>query len=140
MACPHISINKAQLTHPFGDSVVVRVPHRSSRGSVQIARAGVKEIARRLALKQEFLGSNEAYTLTKLTLDTVVEIVAEGEKVTLPGFGTFAPITQKARRSRNPRTGETFVTDAKVVPRFTASKTFKEHVAIRLAPETAELD
>ncbi len=34
--------------------------------------------------------------------DTIMEAVAEGEKITLVGFGTFEPRERKERPGRNP--------------------------------------
>ncbi len=38
--------------------------------------------------------------------DTVSSAVAKGEKVTIPGFLSFERTERKARKGRNPRTGE----------------------------------
>ena len=60
---------------------------------------------------------NEISSRTGLTkskssevIDSVIESIqgslTRGEKVTLVGFGTFDTITRKARKGRNPKTGE----------------------------------
>lgn len=58
--------------------------------------------------------------------DTVIEAVADGSKVTLIGFGTFESREQAARTGRNPQTGETIEIPAKVAPKFSAGKAFKQ--------------
>ncbi len=55
--------------------------------------------------------------------------VAEGEKVSLVGFGSFEPRARKARDGRNPQTGQTIKIPATTVPAFSAGKGFKELVA-----------
>lgn len=61
-------------------------------------------------------------------LDNVVKVVKKGQKVTLVGFGTFASTKRKARKGRNPRTGETIKIKASKSPKFTAGKAFKDAI------------
>lgn len=49
-------------------------------------------------------------------------------KVTLVGFGTFSKIRQKARKGRNPQTGEAIKIKAKNVVKFKAGKKLKDSV------------
>ncbi|NMF85067.1 MAG: HU family DNA-binding protein [Leptolyngbya sp. LCM1.Bin17] len=63
------------------------------------------------------------------TIDAIMEAVAEGNKVTLVGFGSFEPRERKEREGRNPKTGDTMVIPATTVPAFSAGKLFKEKVA-----------
>jgi DNA-binding protein HU-beta len=53
----------------------------------------------------------------------------KGDKITLPGFGTFKVSKRKARTGRNPRTGEAIKIKAHKVPQFTAGKKLKDAVA-----------
>ncbi|MEM6252581.1 MAG: HU family DNA-binding protein [Cyanobacteria bacterium P01_D01_bin.156] len=62
------------------------------------------------------------------TIDTIMETVSAGEKVTLIGFGSFEPRDRKARDGRNPKTGEVIKIPATTVPAFSAGKAFKERV------------
>ncbi|MBD2489021.1 HU family DNA-binding protein [Aulosira sp. FACHB-615] len=61
--------------------------------------------------------------------EAIVEAVANGDKVTLVGFGTFEPRDRKAREGRNPKTNEKLEIPATRVPGFSAGKNFKELVA-----------
>lgn len=61
-------------------------------------------------------------------LDTVVATVKGGDKVTVPGFGTFSVSERKARTGRNPRTGEALKIAASKAPKFTAGSSFKTAV------------
>jgi DNA-binding protein HU-beta len=70
-----------------------------------------------------------AEQIVSATIDTVMESVADGEKVTLVGFGTFEPRARKAREGRNPKTGDKMEIPATTVPAFSAGKLFKEKVA-----------
>lgn len=62
-------------------------------------------------------------------LDVIVEAVANGDKVTLVGFGSFESRERKAREGRNPKTGEKMNIPATKVPAFSPGKSFKEKVA-----------
>ncbi|MHB8368323.1 MAG: HU family DNA-binding protein [Leptospirales bacterium] len=52
----------------------------------------------------------------------------DGERVTLPGFGTFSTAKRKARTGRNPRTGQAIKIPAMRVPKFSAGKALKAAV------------
>ncbi len=58
----------------------------------------------------------------------VAHNLAEGNKVTLPGFGTFRVARRDARKGRNPSTGEEILIAAKNVPLFKASSKLKDRV------------
>ena len=60
--------------------------------------------------------------------DVIEETVATGDKVSLPGFGTFERKHKEARPLRNPQTVESMVSEAKNVPAFKAGTGFKERV------------
>ena len=62
-------------------------------------------------------------------LDTIVECVAEGEKVNFVGFGYFEKHERKAKDGVNPKTKEKITIPAKVVPKFKAGKIFEDTVA-----------
>ena len=49
-------------------------------------------------------------------------------KVTLVGFGTFMKSRQKARKGRNPQTGEPIKIKARNVVKFKAGKKLKESI------------
>ena len=59
-------------------------------------------------------------------IDTIIETVASGNSVTIPGFGTFFTKHRAARVCRNPKTGEPVKVDACEVPSFKPSKMLKE--------------
>jgi DNA-binding protein HU-beta len=71
----------------------------------------------------------EAEAVLSAAIDTIIEAVASGDKVTVVGFGSFEKRDRQAREGRNPRTGETMTIAATSVPAFSAGKAFKEKVA-----------
>lgn len=62
------------------------------------------------------------------TLDAVKTALKKGQKVTLVGFGTFLVKKRKARKGRNPKTGEVINIAAAKTPKFTAGKALKDAV------------
>ncbi len=62
-------------------------------------------------------------------LDTISDSVANGDKVTLPGFGTFEKRERAAREGRNPQTGAVVKIKKTNVPAFKAGATLKTYVA-----------
>jgi DNA-binding protein HU-beta len=71
----------------------------------------------------------EADAVLTAIVDSIVEAVSAGDKVTLVGFGSFEPRDRQAREGRNPKTGETMQIPATRVPAFSAGKQFKDKVA-----------
>ena len=61
-------------------------------------------------------------------LETFTAELAKGEKVQLIGFGTFEVRARKARKGRNPKSGEALDIPAANLPVFTAGKALKESV------------
>ncbi len=80
-------------------------------------------------------GTGESKRLVGDVLDEVItqvqRTVKKGEKVTLPGFGTFERRARNARTGRNPRTGEEIKIKATKVPAFKPGATFKSNVSGR---------
>jgi len=62
-------------------------------------------------------------------MDAVIEALKKKEgKVTLVGFGTFEKVRRKARKGRNPQTGEEIKIKACNVVKFKPGKKLKEAV------------
>ncbi|MBW4458511.1 MAG: HU family DNA-binding protein [Nostoc indistinguendum CM1-VF10] len=62
-------------------------------------------------------------------LEVVTEAVANGEKITLVGFGSFERRERSEHEGRNPKTNEPMTIPATRVPAFSPGKQFKEKVA-----------
>ena len=62
-------------------------------------------------------------------LESIVEAVSNGNKVTLVGFGSFEPRHRQERQGRNPQTGKELTIPATTIPAFSAGKVFKDKVA-----------
>jgi DNA-binding protein HU-beta len=70
----------------------------------------------------------QTQSAVRALLKTIMQVVADGDKVTLVGFGSFEPRMRSAREGRNPQTGKTIQIPAARVPTFSAGKSFREAV------------
>jgi DNA-binding protein HU-beta len=61
-------------------------------------------------------------------LTSITKSLKKGDDVTLTGFGTFKVVKRKARKGRNPFTGEEIKIKATKAPKFSPSKALKEAV------------
>jgi nucleoid DNA-binding protein len=61
-------------------------------------------------------------------LSSITQALGKGDAVSLVGFGTFKVAERKARKGRNPQTGEEIYIAASKVPKFVAAKALKEAV------------
>lgn len=86
------------------------------------------ELVDAIAAKAE-ISKKDADALLTATVETIMEAVTSGDKVTLVGFGTFEPRKRAAREGRNPQTGAAIQIPETTVPAFSAGKQFKEMVA-----------
>lgn len=68
----------------------------------------------------------DAEVIVQTVLDSIVEALQDGDKIELRGFGTFRLRERRARRGRNPKTGEVVDVPAKKVPHFKPGKDLKD--------------
>ncbi len=68
----------------------------------------------------------DALTHSRPGKGLVVTTLKNREKVTIAGFGTFHIRVRKARKARNPRTGEQVKVTDRYYPAFKPAKSFKE--------------
>ena len=99
----------------------------------------VKQISDRIGLTQ--LKTKE---IVQQTFDAIVETLLEVGRIELRNFGVFEVKQRKARKARNPRTGERVDVPPKNVVTFKPGKEMEEHVrnltnVPELPPEEEEL-
>jgi nucleoid DNA-binding protein len=80
----------------------------------------VVDVAERLGYTQ-----NEVADVIQGTLDTIIETLAEGNRLEIRNFGVFEIKTRDARIGRNPRTGEAVPITQKRVAIFKPGKALK---------------
>src|SRR6266436_9385256 len=83
----------------------------------------VKQISEDLGLTQ--LKTKE---IVQKTFDAIVETLLEEKRIELRNFGVFEVKRRKARKARNPRTGERVDVDPKFVVTFKPGKEMEEKV------------
>ena len=83
------------------------------------------ELVAAVAAKAE-LSKKDAEAAVNAVFDSVKDALAEGDKVSLIGFGTFSVKTRAARTGLNPRTKETIEIPESKVPAFKAGSALKD--------------
>ena len=74
------------------------------------------------------LSKKDADAAVSAVVDSVVNALKAGEKVSLVGFGTFEVRERAARTGLNPQTKEKITIAASKAPVFKAGKAFKDAV------------
>ena len=82
----------------------------------------IGEVAKVVSTKKE------AQAAVDCVFGSITKMLKKKGDVTLVGFGTFKVSKRKARKGRNPRTGEEIKIKASNVPKFTAGKALKDTV------------
>jgi integration host factor subunit alpha len=74
------------------------------------------------------ISKKEASDIVENILNTIKSVLQQGETVKIAGFGNFVVRKKRARKGRNPKTGEEIgITPRKVVT-FRPSQVFKKYV------------
>jgi DNA-binding protein HU-beta len=79
----------------------------------------------------------QAATAIDTGLDIITSALKKGDRVALPGFGTFSVLQRKARNGRNPQTGATIKIAARRVAKFTPAAELRKSLNLRSFPSRA---
>jgi len=82
----------------------------------------IEEVSKVTSTKKEAAAAVEAI------IEAITKALKKKQTVTLPGFGTFTVVKRKARKGRNPQTGEEIKIPAKKVPVFRPGKGLRKAV------------
>ncbi len=85
------------------------------------------ELVNAIAEKSE-LSKSDSEKALKAFVDTVTEVLQQGDKIAMVGFGTFSVGDRAARVGKNPQTGAAINIPAAKVPKFKAGKALKDSV------------
>ena len=80
-----------------------------------------------VAAKAE-ISKKDAEAAVSAVFASITDALADGDKVSLVGFGTFEVKERAARTGLNPRTGEKLSIPASKAPAFKAGKALKDAV------------
>lgn len=61
-------------------------------------------------------------------LDRVIESLAEGRRIELRNFGVFEVVQRKAKKGRNPKTGEVVPIPSRKAVKFSSGRIMKQKV------------
>lgn len=87
--------------------------------------AGKADIVDRLAQSVDGLSKKQAAEAFDVVFDSITQALKDGDRVQVPGFGSFSLSERAAREGRNPATGETIKIAASKNVRFKAGKDLK---------------
>lgn len=85
------------------------------------------ELISAMAEKAEISKKDAEKALTAFT-NVVTNVLADGGKVQMVGFGTFEVVERAERQGRNPATNEPMLIKASKSPKFKAGKALKDAV------------
>jgi len=85
------------------------------------------EMAEKLAEKIQ-VNKQQAEQIIDIVTSSIIEALADGDKVEIRGFGSFRVRHRAAKEGRNPKTGEKVFVPPKKVPFFKTGKDFRETV------------
>lgn len=68
----------------------------------------------------------DASKMISAVFDSIQDSLTQGDKVAIPGFGTFEVADRPARQGRNPQTGATIEIAASKAAKFKAGKGLKD--------------
>jgi integration host factor subunit beta len=86
------------------------------------------ELIARLAERFPQLVTKDADFAVKMILDALSEALANGDRIEIRGFGSFALNYRPPRVGRNPKSGDKVSVPEKWVPHFKAGKELRERV------------
>ena len=89
--------------------------------------AGKTELVERIAFETGMPKAHAARAV-EVTLDALVEWLRSGDRISLPGFGSFYTSDRPGREVRNPRTGEMLQVAPSRTVRFRPGKELKAAV------------
>jgi integration host factor subunit beta len=86
------------------------------------------ELIDRLTEGQPHLNQEDVELAVKTMLDQMSDVLAQGARIEIRGFGAFSLRRRESRVGRNPRTGELVVLPERHVPHFKPGKELRERV------------
>ena len=86
------------------------------------------ELIERIAGKQTQLSAKDVELAVKGVLETMSQVLADGGRIEIRGFGSFSLHYRVPRVGRNPKTGEPVALSGKHVPHFKPGKELRDRV------------
>ena len=96
------------------------------RFSWAMSMLGVRQMANFINPSDGWDDAKDAMNAVNATITTIKKETKKSTGVSIVGFGSFQSVKRKARKGRNPQTGEQITIRASKAVRFRAGKAFKE--------------
>lgn len=86
------------------------------------------ELIEQIAAKHTQLSAKDIELAVKAIISYMADVLAEGGRIEIRGFGSFSLHYRAPRTGRNPKTGEPVVLSGKYVPHFKPGKELRDRV------------
>ena len=93
------------------------------------------ELIERIAGKQTQLSAKDVELAVKSILEYMSEVLEEGGRIEIRGFGSFSLHYRVPRIGRNPKTGSPVALSGKYVPHFKPGKELRDRVNAAMQSE-----
>ncbi len=90
-----------------------------------MTKSGLIEV---VAERTPHISKKDTEIVVNTIFDSMAQALSKGERIEIRGFGSFKVKRRKARKARNPRTGDAVYVPGRLVPTFKPSKELKELV------------
>lgn len=90
------------------------------------------ELIDRIAAKQSQLSSKDVELSVKAIIEYMSQVLSEGGRIEIRGFGSFSLHYRIPRVGRNPKTGTPVALTGKYVPHFKPGKELRDRVNLSL--------
>lgn len=86
------------------------------------------ELIEGIASRYEMLSSRDVELAIKTMIDAMANVLSDGGRIEIRGFGSFSLHYRAPRIGRNPKTGDTVKLTGKYVPHFKPGKELRDRV------------
>ncbi len=93
----------------------------------EVAKMTKAELIERVAKEANITKASSEKVINAFT-DCLTKALKKGERLSLPGFGTFSVVKRKARVGRNPKTGKEIQISARRVVKFKAGSILRSAI------------
>lgn len=93
-----------------------------------------RDLVERIAGRRPDLKKNDISDIVQMFMTSIGDALVKDERIELRDFGVFTPKERKARKARNPKTGESVEVAATKVCSFKVGKELKQRLAESYSP------
>ncbi|MEY3659208.1 MAG: hypothetical protein RLZZ169_33 [Pseudomonadota bacterium] len=86
------------------------------------------ELIEQITARHTQLSAKDIEFAVKAIINYMTDVLAEGGRIEIRGFGSFSLHYREPRTGRNPKTGEPVVLSGKYVPHFKPGKELRDRV------------